>query len=137
MPPKKLLKPSQGKATNAEIELRVQTVIKMTIQGYSRAEIVRYGSNKWKIGDRQMDDYVAKAKDGIKEIASPDKDDQRAKSIARKEDLYQKAYKNSDWARCESVSNSLDKLLGLNEPVKTESDVNLKNFKVTDLIGFQ
>ena len=106
------------KSTNAEIELRVQTVIQMHLQGFSRIDIVRYAAKKWNVASRQTDEYLLKAKEGIKEIASGSKEEQIRTAIARFQDLYQKSYKNQDYKLCQVIQESINKLLGLNAESK-------------------
>lgn len=109
------------KATNAEIELRVSTVSEMLIKGQGRDKIIRYGSENWNVGERQIENYIAKAWDKIEKNT----DYQLAQEIhlarARLEDLYSKNYTIQDYRECRQVLDSLSKLLGTNQPEKTES----------------
>jgi len=50
------------KGTNADIELRVQTVYGWLTEGNSRSTIVQKGSNLWQVCDRQVDTYISKAR---------------------------------------------------------------------------
>jgi hypothetical protein len=56
------------KSTNVEISFRVAEVKEQLLQGHTRAFIVQAGSKKWGITERQVDDYIAKAKEIINEI---------------------------------------------------------------------
>lgn len=137
LPSIKPIRERTKKSTAAELELRVQAVVKMTLQGYSRADIVRYSKQTWLIESRMVDVYLLKAKTAIKEIAAGQKEELTDKAVARFEELYSKAYKNQDWGLCKGIQESINKLMGLNEATKIDNTINVKDFKVTDLIGFK
>jgi hypothetical protein len=113
-----------NKSTDAEIQLRVQTVTAMILQGYSRANIVQYGSKKWKVTERQVDDYISASKAEIKASTDISKEEQIELAKARYNDLYQKNYKSFDFKECRAVQDSLNKMLGLNEAEKHDLNVS-------------
>jgi hypothetical protein len=113
------------KSTNAEIELRIATIYEMVVKGASRKYIVRYASNQWNITSRQTDDYLKKVHEDLKELYGDDyKKDIVSKQLAQLDDLYVKNYTIEDFRECRNIIESKSKLLGLNEPVKTEITVN-------------
>lgn len=118
------------KSTNAEVEIRINTVVKLFLQGYTRADIVRYCS-RFLISSRQVDTYILKSKNQIRQISAADKEDQLYKALARYEDLYKNCYKNQDWGGCQSIQNSINKLMGLNAESKLK--VNLKGSIMPDI----
>lgn len=130
------------KSTNAVIESRLNVVTKMYLQGYSRAEILRYSAVYFKIKNRNADKYILKAKNAIKEIASQEKDYQRCLAFARFEDLYKNAYKDGNLAACQSIQCSINRLMGLNADINVNANVSLKGsispekWIITDLISF-
>lgn len=130
------------KGTDAVIESRLNVVTKLYLQGYSRAEIVRYSAVYFKIKTRNADNYILKAKTAIKKIADEEKDYQRCLALARFEDLYKMAYKDGNLAVCQSIQNSINKLMGLNADINVNANVSLKGsispekWIITDLISF-
>ena len=109
------------KSTDIELRNRLLIVYKMVIEGYSKANIVRYGSEKWKIGERQIEDYLFKVKDKIKETYSnPYKESILNTHLAQLDDLYRKSYEFEDFKECRAILESRGKLLGLNEPEKID-----------------
>lgn len=50
------------KSTNTEIDERINTVYDLLLKAYSRTQIVRYGAENWNIGERQMENYIARAR---------------------------------------------------------------------------
>lgn len=106
------------KSTNAEIELRVSIVSEMLIKGQGRGKIIRYGSENWNVGERQIENYIAKAWEKIEKNTDYDIRREIQLQRARFEDLFQKNYTIQDYREARQVLDSIAKLLGLNEPEK-------------------
>jgi len=45
-----------AKATNVEIDGRINAVYKLLLEGNSRTQILQYGSETWNISDRQVEE---------------------------------------------------------------------------------
>lgn len=69
------------KATNVEIRARVATVRAMIIRGASHAEIIRFGSESWSIGERGVEKYITTVNDELRAAAR--KDAERDLGLAR------------------------------------------------------
>ena len=50
------------KSTNAEVTFRVNTVYGLLVDGKSRGDIVRFAAENWEVGERQAENYIAKAR---------------------------------------------------------------------------
>ena len=50
------------KSTNVEIDERVNAVYDLLLKAYSRTQIVRYCSEHWDVGERQAENYMARAR---------------------------------------------------------------------------
>lgn len=50
------------KSTNVEIDERINTVYDLLLRAYSRTQIVRYCSEHWNVGERQAENYMARAR---------------------------------------------------------------------------
>lgn len=123
------------KSTDAEVELRIATVYEMVVKGASRKYIVRYGSETWKISSRQIDDYLKRVYQEIKETFGQDyKESIISKQLAQLDDLYIKNYTIEDFRECRNLIETKSKLLGLNEPDKTS--ININNFDLKEVIKF-
>ena len=110
-----------AKSTDAEIELRIATLYDFIVKGLSRAYIVRYSSEQWKIGDRQVDDYMKLVKDKIQQTYGQEyKETILNNHLAQLEDLYAKNYNIDDFKECRAIIESRSKLLGLNSAEKLE-----------------
>lgn len=115
------------KATDAEIQLRLDTIYEMVVKGASRKYIVRYASENFKISSRQTDEYLSRVYDEIKNTFGTEKKQEIiSKQLAQLDDLYVKSYTIEDFRECRSIIESRSKLLGLNEPSKTDLTTNGK-----------
>jgi len=118
-----------SKASNADIELRIQTVAEMLIKAQGREKILRHCAENWNIQERQADEYISRALDKIKKNREfIDIQQELDLQKARYEDLYQKNYTIQDYREARQVLDSIAKLLGLNEPEKLNisGEVELK-----------
>ena len=109
------------KSTDAEVQLRINHIYCMVVQGDSRKDIVRYGSKTWDVSSRTIDEYLAKVHEEIKETYGKDyKEAIISKQLVQLDDLYKKNYSNEDFKECRSLIETKSKLLGLNEPEKKQ-----------------
>lgn len=119
MPPKKSApaKPF-AKATHAEIELRVTTVYGLIVAGCTRAEIVRYSTEKttWGVSPRQIDDYIAQATVQLGEASKTTRSVELGKALSRLNDLYAKSLRIQDYKACLSMQKEISTLLALHAP---------------------
>ena len=106
-------------ATQYEI---IDFTIKALISGNHRRDIVKYIKEKYNVSETTSDNYIARAKVKIHEMANENKDVQFAlsKSVMRLEDLYKRNLKNENLPECRAVINELNKLIGINAPTKVE-----------------
>jgi len=105
-----------AKATDAEILLRINTIYEMVVKGASRKYILRYCSENFNIESRQVDEYLKRVYQDIKDTFTvKDKTDLICKQLAQLDDLYVKNYTIEDFRECRSIIESRSKLLGLNE----------------------
>jgi len=104
-----------AKATNAEIEIRVNKVIQLLILNTNRHDILKYFRTKLNIdiSIKSIDIYIRNAKRIIKKKAKYNIDEQVGKAIARLDDLYLKAYMIQDYKTCLSIQKEINNLLGL------------------------
>lgn len=84
------------KANKAQASSRTKQVVDWILLGYTRSEIVRFCSDKWDIGDRQVDDYMAAANREIKEVNLMTIDQTLAQITKAMWNEYRKAHEASD-----------------------------------------
>lgn len=130
-----------AKSTNAEYNLRIQTVYEMIIKGATRPYILRYAAKEWGTASRQVDTYIAEANKIIKTLFSDEKkEDIINKHRAKLADLYVKNYTIEDFRECRQVLESERKLIGLDDAKKidhTSQGERIHNFNLSNLTDEQ
>lgn len=114
------------KSDNVELNRRINIIAEMLLKGFSKEKIVRYSSENFNVGERQTETYILKAKETIKQVADKNVEMNIALALGRFNDLYEKSYKIQDYRECRQVQESINKLLGLNEPEKVEQKLQVK-----------
>lgn len=99
-------------ATIPEVELRVERVINLILNGAQRAEIVQFCADEWNVKDRQADNYISKASEYIKTITKDNQEVWIAKAKYRLEDLYKTARMKQDLKTCLSIIDTANRVLG-------------------------
>lgn len=102
-----------ARSTEAELEQRIQEIYHLLLRREPYQNIVRFGSGKWGIGSRQVDEYISRARELMREEARADRDVALAEHIAIRRDLFNKAYKDQKWAIAFQIVQDESKLLGL------------------------
>jgi hypothetical protein len=108
------------KADSSEMEKRVNTIYLMILQGFQRKQIIQYCSNTYKIGERQTDAYLIKAREIIKANIDCDTSSKKNEVLNQFYDLYQKNYALEDYRECKSVLLAIAGILGVQAPTKTD-----------------
>jgi hypothetical protein len=78
------------KSTSAVVETRVAEVAELMIAGSRRSEIIRYCA-RWDISERQVDNYIKKARDVLAQISRELVESAHGLAAARLERIYRKA----------------------------------------------
>jgi len=124
----------KGRVDGIEIEKRIFSIYQILLQGYTKRRfILQYVSEKtdWNLDERQIDNYIKKAKELILEKFEDDIDFEKRLSLQRFEQLYTMNYKIQDYKECRSIIEARCKLLGINAPTKiAETDVSGKDRKL-------
>jgi hypothetical protein len=79
------------KSTNVEIDERVNTVYDLLLRAYSRTQIVRYCAEHWNVGERQAENYMARARQLQQLDAELERPQWLAAAIARLQDYERQA----------------------------------------------
>ncbi len=79
------------KSTNVEIDERVNTVYDLLLRAYSRTQIVRYCSEHWDVGERQAENYMARARQLQQLDAELERPQWLAAAVARLQDYERQA----------------------------------------------
>lgn len=130
------------KSTLVEVDNRIKEIQAMLLDGRTRSEILQFGS-KWKVGTRQIDDYIKQARDEIKEINSNTFQDNLSIVIRNLWDLFREARILSNIQEQHKILMSLSKIMGLEKitvnhiiedkrPLETMSDEELQTLMITE-----
>lgn len=103
-----------AKSTVVEINQRVSEVQGLLLQGRTRSAIVQYGS-KWKISSRQIDDYIAKATELVKEVNALSTQHNLGIITNNLWDVYREARSVGNLAEASKVLMNIAKLRGLDQ----------------------
>jgi hypothetical protein len=120
MPRKKTPKPKVKKATKAEIIRRTLEVYRMLIKSSPRAEILQYASENWHITERQTDEYIARAREMLREQSVYDRDIELALGVEFLKLVRGKSFGVTDYQRSIAAQRVINNMLGLNAPEKRE-----------------
>lgn len=109
------------KATNAEIEQRISEVYQLVVNGARRAKILRHATDSgWDINERQIDRYIARATDMMREAAIVDREKELGRAIARLHDLYERAHADGNHATSLAILREMTQLTGVAAAAKLE-----------------
>jgi len=119
--------PKETKANKAETEKRVTTVVDLLLDGLRRHEIYRFvseneakGNLNWNVTTRQIDEYIAKASEIIRNYESDKREDKIKKAEQRLEKLLSRAISNKDLRLARLIIADIRTLFGLDAPSKFE-----------------
>ena len=113
-------KKTRNKSDSSEIEKRVNTIYLMILQGFQRKQVIQYVAEKYKVGERQADAYLEKAREIIKSNIDTDSSNKKNEILNQYYDLYQKNYKIEDYRECRNILINISSLLGVEAPKKTD-----------------
>lgn len=102
-----------NRSTAATVQLRTQQVAEMLLDGASRLEVIQFASEEWKVSERQVDNYIAKANEAIYEERAANVAHKRAKHVAMRERMARKAIKAGDTKLALTLLDSAANLEGL------------------------
>lgn len=95
------------------LESRIKIVVKMLLKGSSRLDIVQFSSEKWKIGERQADKYILKAKRIVKESVNRDITYDYSLAVMRFTELFKAAITKKDLRTALTAAKELASLQSL------------------------
>jgi len=113
------------KADRTIVEQRVNELVKLLLKGSDREEILLFCSDNWKIGERQSDKYILRAKNKIEQSVKRSIDYDYAKAVRRYEDLYKMSLNKGDYRTALAVNKELTTLQGLFRlQIETSGEIN-------------
>ena len=79
------------KSTNIEIDERINTVYKLLLEGNSRTQTLQYGADTWDLKDRQVEEYIKRARDYQRLDAELERPEWLHESLSALKDIQRKA----------------------------------------------
>ena len=79
------------KSTNIEIDERINTVYKLLLEGNSRTQILQYGADTWDLRERQIEEYIKRARDYQRLDAELERPEWLHESLSALKDIQRKA----------------------------------------------
>lgn len=117
-------KTRRGKA--ADIEARVQAVYLLLVSGTRYDEIVAYGAETWKLGERIIHKYINRARVMMKEEAAAIRANFLENALARHKSMIHQALVTGDARLALDIDKEDAKLLGAYAPDKNYNlDIDL------------
>lgn len=107
------------KSTDAQINKRVNEIYKWLLLEKGRQEILQLSAS-WKLSERTIDEYTARARERLEEKQQREIDKARERSRARWLRLIEDAYSEGDLRTVATAQSALDKVDGVNAPEKVE-----------------
>ena len=102
-----------GRSTKVEKNFRVDTVYKLLSEGNSRGQILQFAANQWNVSDRQVDTYIAEARDKLLADAEMERPAWVAEALQRLRTYEQAAYKSRQNQVAINAVQAQAKLIGL------------------------
>ena len=102
-----------GRSTKVEKNFRVDTVYKLLSEGNSRGQILQFAANEWNVSDRQIDTYIANAREKLLADAEMERPAWVAEALQRLRTYEQAAYKNRQNQVAINAVQAQAKLIGL------------------------
>lgn len=87
-----------AKSTQQEIDGRINTVYKLLLEGNSRTQILQYASETWEISQRQVETYIARARDHQRLDAELERPEWLHESLCALKDIQRKATNKSQYS---------------------------------------
>ena len=103
-----------SKSTQSEVEIRISHVIRMLVEGYSKADIVRYAAENWGVKERQTEEYIKRASGIIKGNNSEERELLISMQMQRFTMLFNVAFKKEDINAARLCLSDINKMYGLN-----------------------
>ena len=116
------------KSDSSEMQNRINECYLLILQGYQRKFLIQYFTEKYNIGERQIDNYIKTAREEMCKDSELSKDIKKNEILAQYYNLYQKNYDFEDYRACESVLQKIANIIGVEESRKL--DITSKGEKI-------
>jgi hypothetical protein len=108
------------RASRAERERRLAEIVELLAARASTRFIVRFAVEKWGIGERAAEKYLAEARERLRRLADVDRSAELGKAFAGYELILRRQFVAGDLRSARATLDKLVNLLGLATPVRQE-----------------
>ena len=112
------------KSDSSEMEKRVNQIYLLILQGFQRKQIIQFCSENYKIGERQTDEYLFKAREIIKSNIETDTSSKKNELLNQYYDLYRKNYEEEDYRECRNILKDIGAIFGVEAMTKIDLTTN-------------
>lgn len=114
--------------TKATMNLRINAVASMILQGVSRDKIIKHAKDEqWGVSARTIDRYIAVARDEFQKVAEVNLKFELGRALLRLDDLYARSIATQDYKNALAIIKERAALVGLySVNVNAASDDNSK-----------
>ncbi len=114
------------KSDSSEMEKRINQIYLLILQGFQRKQIIQFCSENYKIGERQVDEYLLKAREIIKSNIDTDTAGKKNELLNQYYDLYRKNYEEEDFKECRNILKDIGSIFGVEAMTKIDLTTNGK-----------
>jgi hypothetical protein len=122
-----------ARATKAEHEQRIEQFAELMLRGAQRRDLIAWAVPRWGVKERQLDKYIAAARQRIAQSAKVDLEFENAQSLRRHTLVFAQAYKDGKLAVASKALHEIDVLRGLGARGEQTQQIDIatmrKNFK--------
>ena len=113
------------KSTKAEIEQRVNEVYDLLISRITYQAILSYGASKWGVKERQMNVYIARARERLRELNRESEEERLASAMASYNSLFARQVAEKDYKGARQTMDSIIRLQGLSGKDRKNPQIGL------------
>ena len=124
-------------ADQNEILERINKTYSLLLMGKKTRDVVKYLAKTYNVCEKTCYLYVKKAKELREEDCKEYREEALSDQLSLLRNLYDKNYKLQDFKECRGILSQIAQLLGLNEAIKTEQNINIKEFNIKDIVRFK
>jgi hypothetical protein len=104
-----------AKGTAVDVELRINAIVKLLANGASRSDVLQYAANTWGLKARQTDDYMARARERLKQDWDINRQSYVAQLMAQLSVVHKKALGNGQLSVALGCINTAARLANIGQ----------------------
>jgi hypothetical protein len=102
-----------AKATDAEVEARIDRIVELVLEGATRSVIVRHCAENWGVSTRQSEEYLSRAWELIKEANDGSRPQKVSRHLKRLDRLANMAARDGQYSAAIKAYELQAKIMGI------------------------